>query len=118
MIVNIILSVLVILLILWYFFPLYQVIGSSMYPTYKEGEIICGTKLYFKNNLKVGDIVVYKSPDEDKIVIKRIDKIMKDGGFYCLGDNRDYSYDSRDYGAVSRKRLLSKVLKSRDRRNN
>ena len=95
-------------------FPLIQVVGDSMYPTYLNSEIIFGTKFFRKSKLKIGDVIVYKSPREDRIVIKRIAYISADSRFvYCLGDNADHSYDSRHYGNVPSKRIVCKVINQR-----
>lgn len=103
-----------------YLFPAIQVIGDSMHPTYKDGEVIFGTRLYRKSKLKVGDVIIYHSPNEEgKIVIKRIATIDTCGknnkrlAFYCLGDNADCSYDSRYYGFVISNRIVCKVLNQR-----
>ena len=87
-----------------------------MYPTYHNAEILVGIRVYRKRKLKKGDVIVYRSPKENRIVIKRIDKIMNDKGnlyFYCLGDNADYSYDSRFYGYFSSKNIVCKVIDQR-----
>lgn len=106
-----------IFIILYRLFPMIQVCGGSMYPTYLDGEIIYGTRLYRKSKLKKGDVVVYKSPtDESRVVIKRVDHIMVDKDklyVYCLGDNAEFSYDSRAYGYVSSTSLLCKIIKPR-----
>ena len=114
--VAILITVVIVLGILYYLFPIIEVVGDSMYPTYKDGEIIFGTRLYRKSKLRKRDVIIYTSPREERIVIKRIDDIRKKNNrlyFYCLGDNRDYSYDSREYGYVSSKRLKCKVLNQR-----
>lgn len=116
MIVQIILCIVIVGAILYYSFPLIQVIGDSMYPTYLDGEIIIGTRIYKKSNLKKGDVIIYHSPTDGKIVIKRIDTIRDYYGelqFFCLGDNSDFSYDSRDYGFVSSSNLVCKVIDQR-----
>lgn len=114
--VAILISVVIVLGILYYLFPVIQVVGDSMYPTYKDGEVIFGTRLYRKSKLKKRDVIIYTSPKEGKIVIKRIDDIREKDNrlyFYCLGDNKDHSYDSRYYGFISSKRLKCKVLNQR-----
>lgn len=105
----------------YYFFPLVQVVGNSMFPTYHDNEIIVGTRLYRKSELKIGDVIVYESPmEEGRLVIKRISEILIDGKqryFYFLGDNADHSYDSRYYGYVPSKNLVCKVINQREDAN-
>lgn len=116
-----IVSLLVLFGVLYYLFPVIQITGDSMSPTYHDGEIIIGTRLYKKDNLEVGDVVLYESPTEKgRIVIKRIDHFMNENGnlyLYFLGDNADCSYDSRYYGFVSSKNLVCKVINQRRKVN-
>ena len=119
-IIAIIISVIILIGVLYYLFPPIQVIGDSMFPTYKDGEIIFGRRVYSKYFLKKGDVIVYISPDEEgRNVIKRIDEIRLDNRghyiFYCLGDNPECSYDSRDYGFVPAKNLVCKVINQRSK---
>lgn len=121
--VIIILLIVVVFYILHYLFPVIQVCGDSMYPTYFDGEILIGTRIYKENNLEVGDIVLYDSPTEKgRTVIKRIDHFMNDHDgklyIYCLGDNTGHSYDSRAYGYVSSKNIVCKVFDQRRNLNN
>lgn len=121
MIILIVAVVALIVVGIYHYFPLIQVIGDSMYPTYKEGEILLGTRLYKKSNLKAGDVVLFRcSYDNNRIVIKRIDHIVTVNKepklFYFLGDNPEHSYDSRHYGYVSSKNLVCKVINQRRKR--
>lgn len=114
--VLIVLGVVAVCCILYYLFPLIKVIGDSMYATYLDNEVIVGSRVFLKSRLKVGDVIVYKSPTDDRIVIKRIHHFMCDGKdlyLYCLGDNADHSYDSRMYGYVSSKSIVCKVINQR-----
>lgn len=105
----------ILLAVIYYLFPIITICGSSMYPTYVDGEIIFSTRLYRKSKLKVGDVVVYYAPNEKRrIVIKRIAEIdLNAGVMYCLGDNADESCDSRVYGYVSLDRLICKPIMQR-----
>ena len=113
-----IIALVLIVVVLYYTFPLIRVVGESMYPTYLDDEIIVGTRVYKKSDLKIGDVIIYESPNEEgRLVIKRISEILIDGKkryFYCLGDNADHSYDSRNYGYVSSKNLVCKVINQRE----
>ena len=116
----IILIIAVVAIILIYSFPIVYICGNSMYPTYKDGEKILSTRLFFPDNLKVGDVVIFippsKTHDEVQFVIKRVQHINDNGKFFLVGDNLDGSYDSRDYGYVDKSHLISKAIKSRPKR--
>ena len=101
-------------------FPIVEVIGESMMPTYHNGEFLIGYRFFPKAKLKVGDVIVYRLPhDTDTCVIKRIDRITAsiydDNNllFYCLGDNSDNSYDSRNYGYISQEYIVCRLLEQR-----
>lgn len=102
-------------------FPLVQICGESMLPTYKDGECLFATRLFKKSELKEGDVIVYKAPTEEgELVVKRVRLVKKNLAgelfFYCLGDNAEVSYDSRYYGFVSSDRVICKLLDQRQRR--
>lgn len=101
--------------VLYHLFPIVTVCGDSMYPTFKDGEIILATRLFRKSKLKKGDVVIYHAPNDGRrVVIKRIDEINTHSGvMYCLGDNSEVSYDSRVYGYVSLSKLVCKPIKQR-----
>ena len=99
-------------------FPLVNVIGISMFPAYRDGEIIFSTRLFNKKNLKRGDVITYNVLEltgEDRIVIKRVEKIDPVKGVYCLGDNAEVSNDSRYYGYVPYHCIMTKILFPRDK---
>lgn len=111
-----IIILIVVLGLSYYLFPLIQVIGESMYPTYKDTEIVFGTRLFRKSKLKEGEVITYHTPTDGKIVIKRIAYRFYLGGklyLYCVGDNKDNSYDSRHYGSVPSKNVVCKVVVQR-----
>ena len=73
---------------------LYRVVGHSMEPTYRAGDLLLGWK-WFKP--KVEQAVVAQTPE--RIIVKRIKRI--DGNSVWLeGDNPNYSTDSRDFGLL------------------
>lgn len=100
-----------------YVFPLVNVCGNSMLPTYQDGEIVFSTRIFRKNKIKPGDVMVFRHPTvRDRLLIKRVDKVFKNNhgeiqSIYFLGDNAPDSYDSRNFGYVLMKDLVSKVIK-------
>lgn len=134
---------------------LLRVTGDSMIPNFHDGEQIIAEKVSIQfEELKRGDIVIFKHPsDEDKLIIKRIigmpnesaritegnvyingkileepylptsatttaGKVFKDGvevlipenSYMLLGDNRNNSTDSREWGFVKKDRITAKAF--------
>ena len=90
-------------------FMFLTVSGRSMFPTLTEGEKLTSVRSYLCK-LNVGDIVVAKPYEcDNRLVIKRIANIDGDH-YFLLGDNPDESYDSRNYGWVSKKEIVAKVV--------
>lgn len=94
-------------------FLIVQVEGSSMSPTLSNREYCIAYKVNY-NKLKVGDIIVTKSPSNTTI-IKRILSLEGNSippqynsdisltpphSAFLIGDNEDESYDSRNYGCI------------------
>lgn len=89
------------------------VYGDSMFPTYESGDILLAIK---KTNIKKGDIVVTDAKNPTSLpLVKRVVAVageipdveeyssteaIKDGYIYICGDNRDFSVDSRTFGAI------------------
>lgn len=125
MILKVIIYVCLAVGVLYYLFPIIQVVGDSMSPTYNDSEFLICTRVFYKSKLKVGDVIVYHSP-EGRIVIKRIEKILRDKVifnktlfnesdtyYFCVGDNLEHSHDSRVYGYISSKSIVCKVIDQR-----
>ena len=75
----------------------HEVIGSSMYPTYKDGEYLMANKVLYKfSEPKRGDVIIFKYSDTQDF-IKRViglpgDQVMlKDGYIYINGTKLDES---------------------------
>lgn len=88
----IIIAVLIALFARTFLFNVVRVQQTSMYPTVKPNDIILSSSLYrFKKDYKRGDIIVFKSPSDKKMLIKRIiglpgEKVeIYDGSIYIDG---------------------------------
>ncbi len=56
-----------------FFFTIVRVTGTSMSPTLSDGDLYVLNKLaYSMRNPKIGEVVVFKDPDDSKLSIKRI----------------------------------------------
>ena len=86
-----------------------------MSPTFKEGDKVFYKKyLIYKSNLKVGQVVIFRHPIQERIQIKRI-KQIKENCIEVIGDNSKYSNDSKSFGFVQNEKIIgivtSKILK-------
>lgn len=99
--------------LLWEFkWEAIRVSGISMLPTLKDGDIVLIDK---RAKLRLGDIVVLTPPDNTYLVVKRITKIRTEVNhtlYWVVGDNRNHSHDSRDYGWVEEAKIEGRVIKS------
>lgn len=103
--------------ILLYMFPLIKVCGDSMYPTYKDGDILLSRRITRNHRFKKGCIYVYEPPVvcEGTYVIKRLYRIdYGSDNLVFVGDNYLNSYDSRSYGPVCRPKVRFKILFPRE----
>lgn len=105
-------------LILLYLFPIIAICGDSMFPTYYDGEILLSTRIMNKNTVKEGDVIIYAPPEGNlKAVIKRVDHVAKSVNgynmYFCMGDNREDSVDSRDYGYVPAFNIIGRPFSQR-----
>ncbi|MGF7186891.1 signal peptidase I [Desulfitispora alkaliphila] len=79
------------------------VMGSSLEPTLRQGDIIVSVKAL---SYKEGDIVT--TIKDETLICKRIEW-NEDGKVFLLGDNLNNSWDSREFGPVKDNLVLHKV---------
>lgn len=107
-----------------YFFPHCRVYGNSMLPSFHDHEELQARRIFFKNKFPykkyLGRVFVYKVNDVDgftKLVIKRLIKVdVSDKGpiLWFEGDNKNESYDSRNYGYVGYRQVVAIVMRRED----
>lgn len=82
-----------------------RVVGTSMLPTYDEGQLILAVKPFRK--VRLHDIVIISHQGREKI--KRITEL--DGNrVYVRGDNPRHSTDSRHFGWIERHHVKGRVV--------
>lgn len=84
----------------------FKVDGISMEETLKNNDRVVVFKL--NNSYNIGDIIVFTNPN-NKLSIKRITKIINDL-IFVEGDNKLFSVDSRDFGAIQKSSIVGKVI--------
>src|SRR5438309_2301825 len=84
--------------------------GSSMTPTFKNGDELWASPLYYKLfKPKVNDIAIVKDPRDGRLLLKRI-KEVKNNKYFIAGDNPKASTDSRQFGEVDKSAIIAKIL--------
>ncbi|MEK7142098.1 MAG: signal peptidase I [Patescibacteria group bacterium] len=101
----------------------FLVSGASMEPTYTNGDyLIVDEASYLINDPKKDDVIIFRYPKKPEIFfIKRIIGLpneemmvngkniqLKDDEYFVMGDNRDFSSDSRIWGPVPRKLIIGR----------
>lgn len=87
-----------------------KVAGDSLLPMYNNGDFVLIAKIPFLLvKIKVGDIVVFKHPAYGQL-IKKVDAVMdQEDKLFVIGFHEN-SVDSRQFGAISKKNILGKVI--------
>lgn len=79
-----------------------------MEPALQNGDDVLVNKLaYLFASPQKGDIVAAKV--NGKVFIKRISAINKDQ-YFLVGDNPEDSLDSKNFGSITRKQIIGKVI--------
>ena len=89
-----------------------KIIGDSMWPSFKDGEII-ECEAYTTQEIEVSDLILFSHPFKNNVTcVKRV-KSIHENGFFVEGDNPDplASEDSHNFGVVKKNAIIA-ILKS------
>ena len=80
-----------------------------MFPSLDEGDIVFFQK-YKKNKskLKIGQIIIFNHPINNKSLIKRINSVTQNN-IEVIGDNFEFSEDSNKFGLINNERVIGIV---------
>lgn len=86
--------------------------GESMDPTMKSGQLFLTNKLvYLLHQPRVNDIVQAYRPDApNELIVKRVAGIPAPYSYFLVGDNADFSTDSRNFGPVPRTLIKGRII--------
>ncbi|HOE70525.1 MAG TPA: S26 family signal peptidase [Brevefilum sp.] len=89
---------------------LLKVRGSSLWPDFREGDYVLAADVPFPaGKIKTGDVIVFQQPGYGTL-LKRVHRVLEGGQFFEVRGTQIASTDSRNFGAVPRKRVHSKVI--------
>ncbi len=95
------------------FFPItrFKIEDRSMEPAFKSGDYVIINKLaYAFSTPSKGDVIVFNHPKEkNRFLIKRISLVTKSDELYVVGDNKNFSQDSRHFGSIKKDLIIGKV---------
>ncbi|PID41062.1 MAG: S26 family signal peptidase [Proteobacteria bacterium] len=91
---------------------LVQLDGHSMFPTFRDGDILdVDTDAYLTSSPRIGDVVLADHPFiKNCYIIKRVHDITKDDRLILHGDSTLESTDSRSFGSVALKHIRGRVV--------
>lgn len=77
--------------------------GRSMEPALEDGDwVLVDPEAYRARPPRPGDLVLAPDPREpERVLIKRVAEVTRDGRLTILGDAPDASTDSRDFGTIA-----------------
>jgi len=89
---------------------LLKVRGESLYPEFRPGDYVLILRPSFPGlKIKVGDTIAFDQPRYG-MLLKRVKEVLESGRSFDVRGSQISSTDSRDFGPISRTRVLGKVI--------
>jgi phage repressor protein C with HTH and peptisase S24 domain len=85
---------------------LFKIVEDSLSPAINPGDFVLTLKL----PPKPGDVIVFRQPGIEGVLIKRVVSISADGDQLQVAGSHPHSVDSRIFGPVSRSRVIGRVV--------
>lgn len=97
----------------WFGFAFYHIPSESMNPTLRSGDVaLVDTWAYKQHAPAINDILIVKRSATGLVLAKRlkdIRKLVDQTELYVVGDNQNYSIDSRRFGWITDEYLIGEV---------
>ena len=77
-----------------------------MIPRIKPGQFVLIRKT---KKIKENDLILFQHPFKGIKLVKRVDHIEQ-GMIYALGENKEESSDSREFGYIPKELVIGKVI--------
>lgn len=82
-----------------------RVVGTSMYPKLRPGQVLFATPVF--RRIVPGQVVIFDHAGRQKV--KRVEEV-KNNQVFVIGDNLNASTDSRHFGWLPEDRIVARVF--------
>ncbi|WP_024954344.1 S24/S26 family peptidase [Sulfurospirillum arcachonense] len=86
---------------------LFRIVGDSLYPLYKEGDLVVGIRVKFGLHVKPKDIVTFTRKGVG-VMIKQV-RSIENSQVFVVGTT-PHSVDSRVFGTIPLEEISYKIL--------
>lgn len=93
-------------------FPLarIRVVDDSMRPALTPGDYVVVNRWAYRfRDPREGDVVLLRSPEGPRFLVKRVVNVVDREKVFVIGDNLERSRDSRHFGPVHRSAIIGRV---------